>query len=104
MTKTLSMKSTKQEIYSAYTQATETVEQLQQSELKTAVIHSISNAITFVLYQLKGDKLSNTMKLVATSFAPVFVFLYVCGEWTFNKTHKLWMQASNALVLEPILN
>ena len=101
--KKLSMKSTKQEIYSAYNEATETVEELQQSQLKTAVLHSISNAITFVLYQLKGDKLAVNMKLVATSFAPVLVFLYVCLEWAFNMTHKLWQQASNALVLEPVV-
>lgn len=101
---TISMKSNKQEIYSAYTQATETIEQLQQHQLKTAVIHFISGAASFLLYQLRGDTLATTMKLVATSFAPVVVFLYVSGEWTFNKTHKVWMQASNALVLEPMLN
>ena len=100
----LTMKSNKQEIYSAYTQATETVEELQQSELKTALLHSITGAVTFVLYQLRGDTLANTMKLVATSCAPVLVFVYVCGEWTATRTHKVWMQASNALVLEPVLN
>ena len=76
MTKTLSMKSTKQEIYSAYSQATQTVEELQQSELKTAVIHFISNAITFVLYQLRGDKLGETMKRLASAMVPVLVFLF----------------------------
>lgn len=103
MTK-LSMKSNKQDIYSAYTQAIETIEQLQQSELKTAVLHSIAGAVSFVLYQLRGDTLGNTMKLIASAIVPTLVFLYVCGEWTATKTHKVWMQASNALVLEPVLN
>ena len=103
MTK-LSMKSNKQEIYSAYSQATETIEQLKKSELKAAVLNSIASAITFVLYQLRGDKLGETMKRLASAMVPVLVFLYVSGEWTFNKTYKLWMQASNALVLEPTFN
>lgn len=103
MTK-LSMKSTKQELFLAYTQATQTVEELQQSQLKTAVLHFISNAITFVLFQLRGHKLGNTMKLVATSVAPVLVFLYVCLEWLATRSYKLWNQTANALVLEPILN
>ena len=103
MTK-LSMKSTKQELFLAYFEATETIEQLQQSELKTAVLNSIASAMSFVLYQLRGDKLGETMKRLASAMVPVLVFLFVCGEWTFNKTHKLWMKASNALVLEPVLN
>ena len=103
MTK-LTLKNNKQELLLAYTQATETIEELQQHQLKTAVIHFIANATAFVLYQLRGDRLGNTMKGIASAIVPVLVFLYVCGEWTATKTHKVWMQASNALVLEPILN
>ena len=81
MTK-LTMKNNKQDIYSAYNQVSEELEQLKKQLKPNPSLCDITKTIN---HNLKDEVLSNNIKTFVALVASYLIYLYVSGEFVNNK-------------------